>query len=120
MEHNAGFTLLELLVTMAIVMILTATAIPEFQQYRAHAYDLRARLDLRHVAIAEEAYFLVEESYLSCADDSCLTLPGIRKISDGTSLSIQAETESFTGISSHIKGTGVEFNWDSTEGGFID
>lgn len=119
MKHTeSGFTLLELMVTMSIVLILTAIAIPEFREYRAYAYDVQARMDLRTVAIAEEAYYLDEESYVSCENEECSTLPGVSRLSIGTQLSITADDQSFSGRSSHEKGSGKEFTWDSTQGGF--
>ena len=120
MRNEAGFTLLELLVAMASVIILTAIALPEFREYRAYAYDIQARMDLRNIAIGEEAYYLHEDTYLSCQNDSRISLPGIVRISEGTQLSVTATDTSFTGQSSHERGTGTSFLWDSTQGGFLD
>jgi general secretion pathway protein G len=58
-----GFTLIELLVVMGIVSSLVAVALPRYASYRAHAFDTRAEIDLRSIAMAEEAYFLERESY---------------------------------------------------------
>jgi len=53
--RSEGFTLLELLVTVAIVGILAAIAIPVVGQYRARAYDGAAITDLRNAMTAVEA-----------------------------------------------------------------
>ncbi|MBI4514847.1 MAG: prepilin-type N-terminal cleavage/methylation domain-containing protein [Deltaproteobacteria bacterium] len=50
-----GFTLLELMVTLAVVGILAAIAIPAFGQYRVRAYDGTAISDLRNAMVAVEA-----------------------------------------------------------------
>lgn len=112
-----GFTLLELLIAIVIVGILTATAIPQYSDYKKRAYDTRARRDLIQVAIAEEAYFFDSESYLSCQNSNCSILPGVSGLSDGVTLAINASAISFTGTATHPKGTGEIFNWDSELGG---
>lgn len=112
-----GFTLIELLVVMGIVSALVAIALPRYAAYRANAFDARAEVDLRSVAMAEEAYFLAKEEYLSCSGPSCTQLPGIQKLSEGVQLSIQATATSFTGTASHPKGSGKVFTWDSGGGG---
>ena len=118
--HQQGFTLIELLVVMGIVSALIAVALPRYSDYRANAFDARAELDLRSVAMAEEAYFLENEKYLSCAAESCSQLPGIQKLSDGVSLTVTASEIGFTAKSSHPKGSGKTFSWDSTKGGMIN
>ncbi len=112
-----GFTLLELLVVIAIIMLLSAIAVPQFQAYRARGFDVVAEQDLRNVAIAEEAYFLDAEHYLSCSGGGCAGLPGIAAISKGVTLGIEAGEQSFTGTASHRRGSGRVFRWDSEQGG---
>ena len=114
-----GFSLIELLVVMGIISTLIAVALPRYARYRANAYDSRAELDLRSVAMAEEAYFLENDKYLACADATCATLPGIKKLSSGVTLSIVASEAGFKGTSSHPKGTGKVFTWDSDQGGLV-
>lgn len=115
-----GFSLIELLVTLAIVSVLTAIAVPQFQDYRKQGYDARAQADLRNVAIAQEAYFISSERYLTCANTSCESLPGIAALSKGVTLSITATTTAFVGNASHPNGSGKVFEWDSAQGGLIN
>ena len=117
MNNTRAFTLIELLVVLAIVSIISAIALPEFAEFRAKGFDMRAMHDLRTVAIAEEAYFIDSELYLSCTDSGCSKLPGIAKISKGVSLEIIATQTGFAGTSTHPKGSGKIFKWDSTAGG---
>lgn len=118
-QAESGFTLIELMVVMTIVAILTAIAVPEYQQYRARSFDLRALSDLRNVAIAEEAYFLDTERYLSCSDSACSVLPGVVALSQGVTLQITASSTSFTGTATHDQGTGKNYSWDSIGGGLL-
>jgi hypothetical protein len=68
--------------------------------------------------MAEEAYFLDNDKYLACAGESCTSLPGIRKLSQGVELAITISETSFQGTASHPKGSGKIFTWDSDQGGF--
>jgi len=119
LNEGYGFTLLELLVVIAIVGILGAIAIPEMAAYRERAFDVRAQLDLRHVALAEEVYYLDTENYFPCAQEECTALPGVSRLSAGTQLIVDVVEESFRGESHHVKGSGRHFVWDSSQGGLL-
>lgn len=81
---------------------------------------MRAQQDARNVALAEEAYYLDNEEYLSCENQDCRALPGIAALSGGVNLQVEAENEedAFIVRSQHPKGTGKVFVWDSRNGGF--
>lgn len=114
-----GFTLIELLVVMGIVSALIAVALPRYSSYRANAFDSRAEMDLRSVAMAEEAYFLDKEEYLPCSGATCAQLPGIERLSDGVELTIEAQEAAFIGQASHPKGSGKVYTWNSALGGMV-
>jgi prepilin-type N-terminal cleavage/methylation domain-containing protein len=115
-----GFSMIELLVVMGIMSALIAVALPRYGAYRSSAFDSRAEIDLRSVAMAEEAYFLDFDKYLACSGASCSQLPGIKKLSPGVVLSITTSETGFKGTASHPRGSGRVFNWDSEEGGLLD
>ena len=52
-----GFSLLEIVVVVAIIGLLTAIAVPQFMSYRSEAIDAQLKSDLRNAAIAIEAYY---------------------------------------------------------------
>jgi len=114
---KSGFTLLELLITLALLGIIIASAIPEYSSYKKKGYDFRAQNDMRNVAIAEEAYYMDSEEYFNCSNEECSVLPGITKISEGTQISVVSDELGFEIESTHPKGTGKTFRWDSENGG---
>lgn len=70
---NRGFTLIEILIVIAIIGILAAIAIPQLSIYRTRAYNSAAMTDLKSAAIAQEAYFVENERY--CQSEMLLMAP---------------------------------------------
>jgi len=62
-RDEKGFTLIELMIVIAIIGILAAIAIPQFSAYRMRAYNSSAQSDLRNCATAQEAYFVDADIY---------------------------------------------------------
>jgi len=58
-----GFTLIELMIVVAIIGILAAIAIPQFASYRAKAFDKAAQSDIRNIKTALEATYADDMGY---------------------------------------------------------
>lgn len=121
LRKKSGFTLVELLIVVAIIGILAAIAIPQFAAYRAKAFCSAVKSDLANMAIAQEAYFTDYQLYTSVA-----TLTGFKQ-STGVTVTLDNVAGTTTGFTVNMNhpnclqnGTGLAagtYQWDSTKGG---
>ena len=63
MPGKEGFSLIELLIAMAIVGLLSAIAIPIYSQHVAKEYRVEAIVSLTQLAVALEQYYSQHNSY---------------------------------------------------------
>ena len=68
-NHRSAFTLIELLIVVAIIGILAAIAVPNFQNARLKAKVAQAKGDIRALAMAHEQYFLDLNTYPNESED---------------------------------------------------
>ncbi|MFP3871215.1 MAG: type IV pilin protein [Syntrophobacteria bacterium] len=61
--NQKGFTLIELMIVIAIIGILAAIAIPQFAAYRIRSYNSAAQSDLRNVKTTLEAFYADYQVY---------------------------------------------------------
>src|ERR1043165_7336161 len=64
-RRNRGFTLIELMIVVAIVGILAAIAIPNFIRYQLRSKTSEARTNLGGIKTGEEAFKSTEDNYSS-------------------------------------------------------
>jgi len=62
-RNQKGFTLVELMIVVAIIGILAAIAIPQFAKYRARAQNSAALSDMRNLKTDLEGYFAEWQEY---------------------------------------------------------
>jgi type IV pilus assembly protein PilA len=68
-RDEKGFTLIELMIVIAIIGILAAIAIPQFSAYRKRAFNSAAESDVRNLATAQEAYYVDHSIYTATNND---------------------------------------------------
>jgi type IV pilus assembly protein PilE len=70
-----GFTLLELMITAAIVAILAAVALPSYKQYLAKGKRAAAESAMLEIANRQQQYFLANRSYATTLSALNYSLP---------------------------------------------
>ena len=66
-KRSKGFTLIELMIVVAIIAILAAIAIPQYKRFQAKAKAAEAKTNLGAIATAEESYHAEHDKYIACA-----------------------------------------------------
>ena len=111
---DAGMTLLELLVVVAVIGILASIAIQQVSLYRARAIDASMRSDLKNAALAMESYYGELLDYPST--EATISLYGYRKTS-GVTMTVTLPTSStYTLTAARANGSQASYTFDSATG----
>lgn len=105
MKDQKGFTLIELMIVIAIIGILAAIAIPQFAAYRKRGYNASVQADLKNLATVQEAYFTDTYTYTTTVGNLQNATYGNYVTSDGVVLTIPAANKTtFTAVAYHLGG----------------
>lgn len=75
MKTEKAFTLIELLIVVAIIAILAAIAVPNFLEAQTRSKVSRAKADMRTLATANEAYRIDNNGYSVPSDEDGIQVP---------------------------------------------
>ena len=118
-QNQKGFTLIELMVVIAIIGILAAIAIPQFAAYRTRSYKSALESDAHTIANAQEAYFSDFGLYANASTNVVNATYGAANLSSDTSIASwggNANSFHFSLVDSSHNGVGT-VTYESANGG---
>ena len=78
-KKQNGFTLIELMIVVAVIGILAAVAIPSYANYQMRSKTSEARICLNSLALAQIAYHSESNAFVVCAPNPG-AVPGVGKM----------------------------------------
>ena len=90
-KTHKGYTLIEVMIVVAIIAILAAIAVPQLSVHRANSYNTSAVSDLKNAAIAQEAYYVDNRLYTNSIANLTAN-PYNLYISEGVNVAVSSAT----------------------------
>lgn len=115
-EDKKGFTLVELLIVVAIIAILAAIAIPQFNIYSTKAKLATLRSDLKHAYLAAQGY-LIERETAVVSEEASLIKHGFKRTNGTEIVSISMSLQSGSIVLSH---EGLDLNTVTSKNGSVN
>lgn len=105
-RNQKGFTLIELMIVIAIIGILAAIAIPQFSAYRSRGYMAATKSDVKNCYTAAVAYFADNPTAAALTLANC-EAAGYQE-TDGVTITVTSGTSSTFALSgAHSQLAGV-------------
>ncbi len=114
-NSKKGFTLIELMIVVAIIGILAAIAIPNFLNYQCKAKQSEAKSNLGNIRTQQEAFRAENDTYADTVADVGFTTVGSARYTYSVN---SATTSAFTAAAS-ASINGNTDGWTITEGGVL-
>ena len=110
-NNSKGFTLIELMIVVAIIGILAAIAIPNFLTYQCKARQAEAKTNLGSLRVSQEAYYAEYDTY-SVRSNIGFAIKGTTRYTYNTTPS--GDGQSFTATAGGVEGRVAGDIWTMT------
>lgn len=98
LKKDEGFTLVELLIVIAIIAILAAIAIPQFSKYRENAYEAEIKSAAKNAYTASQAYLSDQVAGTACCTTAQLLAGGLPLTSGNVTVEATVGTMTVAGV----------------------